>query len=138
MTPIFYFKIIKYYQYWVVCKKLDQKILRIDYMASIFAQKRFLSSLTDFFLKFQNLAQFVRLGSKFLCVSSILTDVHLLNSNMGSQFPPSLNFSVGLNQPPPRRSQGRPIPVRDRVMTHCIRVTHLPCSNQAVFHESIK
>ena len=84
-------------------------------MASIFAQKRFFSSLTEFFLKFQNLAQFVRLGSKFLCVSSILIDVHLLNSNIGSQFPPSLNFSVGLNQPPPRRSQGRPILVRDRV-----------------------
>ena len=41
-------------------------------MTSIFAQKQFFSSLTKFFLKFQNLAQFVRLGSKFLCVSSIL------------------------------------------------------------------
>ena len=66
-------------------------------MASIFAQKRFFSSLTEFFLKFQNLAQFVRLGSKFLCVSSILIEVQLLNSNMGSQFPLSLNSSMGLN-----------------------------------------
>ena len=74
-------------------------------MTSVFAQKQFFSSLTEFFLKFQNLAQFVRLGSKFLCVSSILIDVHLLNSNIGSQFPPSLNFTVGLNQPPHTRKR---------------------------------
>ena len=82
-------------------------------MASIFAQKQFFSSLTEFFLKFQNLAQFVRLGSKFLCVSSILTDIHLLYSNMGSQFPPSLNFSVGLNQGKRKLSRVASYPILD-------------------------
>ena len=30
----------------------------------------------------------------------VLIQVQVLNSNMGSQFPPSLNSRVGLNQPP--------------------------------------
>ena len=44
MTPIFYFKILKHYENEIVCKKLEQKISRIDWMASVFAQKQFFTN----------------------------------------------------------------------------------------------
>ena len=49
MTPIFYFKILKHYENEIVCKKLEQKISRIDWMASVFAQKRFFFNSAEIF-----------------------------------------------------------------------------------------
>ena len=65
-------------------------------MAIFVSQGEAKSQIRQIF-KFQNHIQFLRFGSKFFCVSSILIEVQLLNSNMGSQIPPLLNSSVGLN-----------------------------------------
>ena len=100
MTPIFYSKILLYYQNEVVYKKLDRKISNIGRMASIFVWSQIFKIIRKILKIFISAHMHARNGLKS-CVHSYLCIKIIFYFHDNSQICIHLWLSGGASEPPP-------------------------------------